>query len=154
VHAALLAAGGAQVHDDGPARYAPALGLRWAVPGDDPAVRTNWIKAYPCCLQTHTAIEAALIARPIEMPVTLTVHPIARAAAAVDLPATGLEAKFSLPYLVAFALERGAPGVDDFADVAPVRSSRVAVAVDATLGEQEAVLRSGDEEVARVEYAL
>jgi 2-methylcitrate dehydratase PrpD len=117
-------------------------------------VRRNWIKAYPCCLQTHTSIEAALIARPIERPVTLTVHPLARAAAAVDLPQNGLEAKFSLPYLVAFALERGAPNVDDFAAVAPVRSSRIAVAVDANLGEQEAVLHAGDAEVARVEVAL
>ena len=154
VQAALLAAGGARVPEDALPRFAAPLGARWATPGAEPAVRRNWIKAYPCCLQTHTAIEAALIARPIERPVTLTVHPIARAAAAVDLPQNGLEAKFSLPYLVAFALERGAPKVDDFAAVAPVRSSRIAVAVDANLGEQEAVLHAGDAEVARVAFAL
>ena len=154
VQAAMLAAGGARVPEDALKRYADALGARWATPGAEPAVRRNWIKAYPCCLQTHTAIEAALIARPIESPVTLTVHPLARAAAAVDLPQDGLEAKFSLPYLVAFVLERGAPGVDDFTEVAPVRSSRVAVAVDPNLGEQEAVLRAGEAEVARVEVAL
>jgi 2-methylcitrate dehydratase PrpD len=154
VHAAMLAAGGARVPEGAAQRFAAALGARWATPEGDPAVRGNWIKAYPCCLQTHTAIEAALIARPIESPVMLTVHPLARAAAAVDLPENGLEAKFSLPYLIAFALERGAPGVDDFAEVAPVRSTRIAVAVDATLCEQEAVLRAGGEEVARVTAAL
>ena len=135
VHAALLAAGGAR-------------------PGGERAIDSNWIKAYPCCLQTHTAIEAALRARPLDGPVELAVHPLARAAATVDVPEDGLQAKFSLPYLVAFALERGAPGVDDFAGVAEVDLARVTVAVDPSLGEQEAVLSAGGEEVARVTAAL
>jgi 2-methylcitrate dehydratase PrpD len=152
VHAALLAAGGARAHP--PERYAAAHGVPWARPGGERAIDANWIKAYPCCLQTHTAIEAAVRARPLDGPVELTVHPLARAAAAVDVPEDGLQAKFSLPYLVAFALERGAPGVDDFADVAEVNLARVTVAVDPALGEQEAVLSAGGEEVARVTAAL
>jgi 2-methylcitrate dehydratase PrpD len=152
VHAAMLAAGGARPHS--PERYAAALGAAWAVPGGEPAIATNWIKAYPCCLQTHTAIEAALQARPLDAAVTVRVHPLARAAAAVDEPDDGLQAKFSIPYLVAFALERGAPGVDDFAEVEPLPIGRVAVEVDDALGEQEAVLLSRGEEVARVTAAL
>ncbi|MFL5838306.1 MAG: MmgE/PrpD family protein [Solirubrobacteraceae bacterium] len=152
VQAALLAAGGARPHP--PERYAPALGVTWARPGGERAIDSNWIKAYPCCLQTHTAIEAALRARPRDGRVELTVHPLARAAAAVDVPEDGLQAKFSLPYLVAFALERGAPGVDDFAGVGEVDLARVTVAVDPGLGEQEAVLSAGGEEVARVTFAL
>ena len=154
VHAALLAAGGARPHRDGVTRYAHALGATWAAAGSEPAVRDNWIKAYPCCLQTHTAIEAALSARPLDGAVTVAVHPLARAAAPVDAPQDGLQAKFSLRYLVAFALEHGAPGVEDFAAVAPVDTGGVTVAVDAGLGEQEAVLRDGDQEVARVAAAL
>jgi 2-methylcitrate dehydratase PrpD len=152
VHAALLAAGGARAHP--PDRYAAALGVTWARPGGERAIEANWVKAYPCCLQTHTAIEAALRARPLDGPVELAVHPHARAAAAVDVPADGLQAKFSLPYLVAFALERGAPGVDDFAGVAEVDLARVTLAIDPALGEQEAVLSAGGEELARVTAAL
>ena len=152
VHAALLAAGGARAHP--PERYAPAVGLTWARPGDERAIDGNWIKAYPCCLQTHTAIEAALSAPPLEGPVELAVHPLARAAASVDVPEDGLQAKFSLPYLVAFALERGAPSVDDFAELADVDLARVTVALDPALGEQEAVLSAGGEDVARVIAAL
>jgi 2-methylcitrate dehydratase PrpD len=152
VQAALLAAGGARAHP--PERYARALGVTWGRPGGERAIHSNWIKAYPCCLQTHTAIEAALRARPRGGPVELAVHPLACAAAAVDVPEDGLQAKFSLPYLVAFALERGAPGVDDFAEVAEVELARVTVSVDPALGEQEAVLSAGGEEVARVRAAL
>ena len=152
VHAALLAAGGARPHP--PERYAAALGATWTRPAGERAIEANWIKAYPCCLQTHTAIEAALRARPLDGAVELAVHPLARAAAAVDVPEDGLQAKFSLPYLVAFALERGAPGVDEFAGVAAVDLARVTVTVDPGLGEQEAVLSAGGEQVARVTAAL
>jgi 2-methylcitrate dehydratase PrpD len=158
VQAAQLAGAGARVHADALERYAEALGAAWAQPATELAVRTNWIKAYPCCLQTHTAIEAALQARPVDGPVTVVVHPLARQAAAVEDPHDGLQAKFSLPYLVAFALLKGAPGVDDFAAVDPearrVAAERVQVEVDATLGEQEAVLLAGGREVARVTAAL
>jgi 2-methylcitrate dehydratase PrpD len=158
VRAARMVASGARVHADAARRYAEALGARWPAGDAAPAIRTNWIKAYPCCLQTHTAIEAAVRAAPIEDAVTLSVHPIARRAAAVEDPQDGLQAKFSLPYLVAFALERGAPGVEDFAAADPairrLAAQRVRVAVDAALGEQEAVLAVAGEPVARVDAAL
>jgi 2-methylcitrate dehydratase PrpD len=157
VQAAMLAAGGARVPEDAASGYAEALGARWAQPSGDPAVRTNWVKAYPCCLQTHAAIEAALEVRPLEGTVTLAVHPLSKAAAPVDDPEDGLQAKFSLPYVVAFALERGAPGVEHFADADPdIRQAakRVGLELDDSLGEQEAVLRANGSEVARVAAAL
>ena len=49
----------------GEAGFEEAYGACWVEPGpnDPPAARENWIKAYPCCLQTHGAIEAADQAR-------------------------------------------------------------------------------------------
>ena len=41
-----------------------------------------------------------------------------------DRPATGLEAKFSMPFCAAAAVVFGAPGVDTF-DVSHIRDSRV-----------------------------
>jgi 2-methylcitrate dehydratase PrpD len=157
VQAAMLAAGGARIPPDAAERYADTLGAEWAEPEGEPAVRTNWVKAYPCCLQTHTAIEAALAVRPHDGRLTLVVHPLARAAASVDDPDDGLQAKFSLPYLVAFALERGAPGLDDFADpdaAVRERAKGVEVELDDALGEQESILRAEGDELARVGAAL
>ncbi|MFN8160523.1 MAG: MmgE/PrpD family protein [Solirubrobacterales bacterium] len=128
---------------------------------DRPAVAGNWIKAYPCCLQTHGAIEAAVAAgesgvsksqagaRGIEV----LVHPLSLQAAPVRRPRDGLEAKFSIPYLTAFALLAGAPGREDFADLdagALDLAESVAVHADGSLGESEAVLALGGEEVSRV----
>ena len=61
VAAAQLAAAGASVPRDRIATaWRDAYGGEWAEPGDGPrAVERNWIKAWPCCLQTHGAIECA-----------------------------------------------------------------------------------------------
>ena len=61
VAAAQLAAAGASVPRDRVATaWRDAYGGEWAEPGDGPrAVERNWIKAWPCCLQTHGAIECA-----------------------------------------------------------------------------------------------
>jgi 2-methylcitrate dehydratase PrpD len=70
---------------------------------------------------------------------------------------TGLEAKFSIPYLVAFTLLRGAPRVESFASVDPearALAARIAVVTDPALAESEAVLTAAGEEVARVFAAL
>jgi 2-methylcitrate dehydratase PrpD len=74
------------------------------------------------------------------------VHPVARAAAAHDDPADGLQAKFSIPYLAAFAVLHGRPAVSDFAGVDPaVRdlARRVTVRTDAALGEMAARVETG-----------
>ena len=49
------------------------------------------------------------------------VHPLSLQAAPIEAPADGLEAKFSIPYLTAYTLLHGAPGLDSFAAVEPRR---------------------------------
>jgi 2-methylcitrate dehydratase PrpD len=124
-----------------------------------PAIDENWIKAWPCCLQTHGAIEAADSVRaraPAEL--TAIVHPVSLQAAAVGPePADGLQAKFSIPYLTAYTLLHGPPGVDDFegVDAAAVERARsISVRTDRALLESEFVLSDGDQEIARVTAAL
>ncbi|PWU18330.1 MAG: hypothetical protein C5B48_14815, partial [Candidatus Rokuibacteriota bacterium] len=165
LQAARLAAGGAQAPLDeiagGPAGFGTAFGGQWAEPDGVPAITENWIKAYPCCLGTHAPIEAALSLRDTpaaRAPLTVVVHPVARQAAALDDVADGLQAKFSIPYLVAFALLRGAPRARDFGAVDPearaLARNAVAVTTDARLGEMEARLESGGATVAHIETAL
>jgi 2-methylcitrate dehydratase PrpD len=149
--AARLAEAGATVPDGvvgGPAGFEEVYGGVWATPeGAAPAVCDNWIKAYPCCLQTHSAIEAAVAARQegaeAAAGATVTVHPTSRRAAPLDAATTGLEAKFSIPYLVAFTLGRGAPGLGDFDGVdseAATAAGRIAVHTDDTVAESAAIL--------------
>jgi len=165
VGAARLASAGAQVSAavaDGPAGFPDAYGASVALRGPRPAIELNWIKAYPCCLQTHSAIEAGIEASAagVELalePVTVRVHPVSLQAAALDAVADGLEAKFSIPYLTAFAYLHGAPGVSDFDRVDPDAAALargITVVVDDSLQESEAVLLVGDEEVARIKAAL
>jgi 2-methylcitrate dehydratase PrpD len=160
VRAARLAAHGATARPEVERGWERAYGGRWVEPaaGAAPAVDENWIKAYPCCLQTHGAIEAALIARERGARAdTVTVHPVSLTAADIDDPADGLEARFSIPYLTAYALSRGAPTVASFAAADPaVRAAArgLTVRTDPALLESEAVLSSGGEEVARVEAAI
>jgi 2-methylcitrate dehydratase PrpD len=110
VHAARLAAAGAAV-DAGAiagagAGFAEAFGVATsaatldamieaadsaATEGD--AAAENWIKAYPCCLQTHAAIDAALALGAHPSPaseITVAVHPLSRQAAALDEVCDGL----------------------------------------------------------------
>ena len=37
-----------------PAGFESAFGVPWAERGGRPAIAENWIKAYPCCLATHS----------------------------------------------------------------------------------------------------
>ena len=124
VQAARLAAAGARVDAaaiaGGRAGFAQAFGV-----GDGRghldalleaggAIGENWIKAYPCCLQTHArdrrgARRSGRGARRSGARITVAVHPLSRQAAALDAVRDGLEAKFSIPYLTAYALLHGAP---------------------------------------------
>ena len=66
VQAARLARAGARVPLETAARgWEQATGGTFARPqeGQDRAIDENWIKAWPCCLQTHGAIEAAASVR-------------------------------------------------------------------------------------------
>jgi 2-methylcitrate dehydratase PrpD len=151
-HAAELAGGGAHVPDTtltGPASFEEVFGARWAEPEPArPAVSDNWLKRYPCCLQTHGVIEAAVAARDRGAQPTgrgrVTVHPISPAAAALGPDvSTGLEAKFSIPYCTALAIVRGHPRLADFdgvADDVRALARRIEVRTDATLLESEAHL--------------
>jgi 2-methylcitrate dehydratase PrpD len=124
--------------------FASAYGARVVLEGDGRAIEDNWIKAYPCCLQTHGAIEAALAARAAGDDLrgaTVVVHPVSRQAAAIDIPRSGLEAKFSIAYCAALAFLRGAPSVDSFAaldDEALALTATLRVETDPGLGTSEA----------------
>ena len=163
VRAARLAAAGATAGSRVVAGFESAYGARWVGvdPGGGSAIEENWVKAYPCCLQTHSAIEAAAAAgteAARDGAIVVAVHPISLYAASVHDPATGLEAKFSIPYLVAYALLHGPPTVTSFAGVdesaRKLAADRVSVRTDPALIESEAVLEIDGREVARVESAL
>ncbi|HEX8157921.1 MAG TPA: MmgE/PrpD family protein [Solirubrobacteraceae bacterium] len=159
VQAARLAASGAMVDAPavagGVAGFAEAFGVTTsgatlgamldAADGDD-AVAQNWIKAYPCCLQTHAVIDAALAAGAAPGPaaqIAVRVHPLSRQAAARNEVGDGLQAKFSIPYLAAYALLHGAPDLDSFAAVDPDAARlarRIAIHTDPRLGVTEAIL--------------
>jgi 2-methylcitrate dehydratase PrpD len=160
VHAARIAAGGAVITADvveHPAGFAAAFGPAVETDGA-PAVAQNWIKPWPCCLMSHSAVQAALEARAAlaasGAPIEVVVHPVARRAAAYDDVADGLQAKFSIPYLVAFVVLHGEPRPESFDGVDPSARSlaraRVRVTTDGSLGQAEAVVGVGGDEVARV----
>lgn len=162
VQAAQLAARGASVGSNIRRGFETVYGGRWADPDDALAIEENWIKAFPCCLQTHSSIEAAermgkLADR--ESGGSIVVHPRSRQAAPLDDVTTGLEAKFSIPYTVAFTLLYGAPSVEDFEGVdesARELAAGMKVELDDHLGESEAVLTcrvAQKEVVTRVEAA-
>ena len=162
VQAALAAAAGAKVpFERAAAGFESSLGVR---PPDDSgdtghAIDDNWIKPWPCCLQSHGAIEAAMRASAEGLAangqVTVVVHPVSLQAASYDRVSDGLQAKFSIPYLTAFTLLHGPPGVEDFGeldDEARSLAERVEVRADPGLLESEALLLLGGGEV-RVEAA-
>src|SRR4051794_41628161 len=159
VTAARLAAHGATAsHARVAAAWRDAYGGEWAEPDPAaPALDENWIKAWPCCLQTHGAIEcAAALGEVPEGPLTVLAHPVSRQAASYDDVETPLQAKFSIPYTTAYTLLHGGPRVDAFDGIdadARELASRIEVRTDRALGESEFALLTGDEELARVDAA-
>jgi 2-methylcitrate dehydratase PrpD len=159
VAAARLAAAGATVPlDRVTAAWREAYGGDWAEPGDGRlAIDRNWIKAWPCCLQTHGAIECAeRVGAVPDGEIVVLAHPVSRQAAGYDDVETPLQAKFSIPYTTAHTLLHGGPRVDAFAAVdGAVRelASKIEVQTDSALGESEFALLAGGEELARVDAA-
>lgn len=150
VQAAVFASNGATTSDAVREGYESAYGARWAEPDpDDPAIEENWIKAFPCCLQTHAPIEAAIRASASRRAdavgsITVVVHPRSRQAAPLDDVSTGLEAKFSIPYTTAFGWLYGPPGARAFVGVdeaARTLAARIRVELDDHLPESSAVLK-------------
>jgi 2-methylcitrate dehydratase PrpD len=169
VAAARLAAAGAVVDVEpiarGAAGFEAAFGARFEEPGEHHAIEENWIKAYPCCLQTHSAIEAAIAARDAGAlgrggagpAIEVTVAPVSLQAAAVKEPSDGLEAKFSIPYLTAFALLHGAPrtaSFDGIDETARDLAKSVKVTSDPDLPDSEARLGVDGTPLARIGAAL
>jgi 2-methylcitrate dehydratase PrpD len=81
------------------------------------------VKRYPCCYATHRAADGVLdLVRAHELRaadvagVDVVVPPGGLAAVTRDRPRTGLEGKFSLPYVVAAAILDGRVGLDTFTD--------------------------------------
>jgi len=168
VTGARLAAAGAVASTEverGEGGFEQAYGARWVELGDraaNPAVHENWIKAYPCCLQTHGAIEAGDQARlggvGTQADLVVTVHPVCLHAASLGPDvADGLQAKFSISYLTAYTVLHGPPTVESFTSVdgdARRLAERVRVRTDAALLESEAVLEAGGVRVGHVHAAL
>jgi len=157
VAAARLAKAGATVPADPiAAAWEETYGGGWSTTPQD-AVARNWIKAWPCCLQTHGAIECAeRVGAPPDGPITVLAHPVSRQAASYDAVETPLQAKFSIPYTTAFTLLHRGPRVDDFAALdarAQELAERITVRTDDALQESEFALLAGDEELARVDAA-
>jgi 2-methylcitrate dehydratase PrpD len=154
VEAAQLAAAGATVALDRAASgFARAFGGSLPGDGGEPAIRRNWIKPWPCCLGTHSTIEAVSGLRGRsgsgEWTLIVTVHPLERKAAMIGDPATGLGAKFSIPYLAEYTWLYGPPGLGAFAgvdeDARALARDRVTVVTDDALGEWEARVSIGDD---------
>jgi 2-methylcitrate dehydratase PrpD len=160
VHAARIAASGVTITADvmgHPAGFAAAFGA--VREGDGAvAVEQNWIKPWPCCLMSHSAVQAASEARePLagsRAAIEVAVHPVARRAAAYDDVADGLQAKFSIPYLVAYVVLHGEPEPDSFAGVdagaRALAAERVRLTTDESLRQAEAVVALDGDVVARV----
>ena len=160
VRAARLAQAGAAVPLGDAARgFADTTGGSYAEPSAErAAVEDNWIKAWPCCLQTHGAIEAAAGVRDgAPAALTVTVHPVSLQAASVGPePADGLRAKFSIPYLTAWTLVHGPPTVESFDGVDPQvvkRARDIGVRARDDQLPSEFALHDGEREIARVKAA-
>ncbi len=86
------------------------------------------VKKYPCCFQTHRAADGVLdlVAehrlRPEDVEgITVTVPTGGRQALIYDRPETGLQGKFSMPYVIAAAILDRRLGFDSFTDAAVAR---------------------------------
>lgn len=96
----------------------PDLGERWSLLEDGVDV-----KKYPCCYYTHAAIYAAalLVDEHGLDPATVDDVVVTASQAATDAlhhddPSTGLQAKFSMPYVIARAIVDGELGLEAFED--------------------------------------
>jgi 2-methylcitrate dehydratase PrpD len=123
------------------AEFAVDLDSRWEI------VDTGiTVKLYPSCAGTHPALDALLDLRRCERfgagdveSIVVGVDAIVPTILIYDRPATGLEAKFSMPFCAAAAIVDGRVGIDSFeaaklADPAiAAMQSRVTMQVDPTL---------------------
>lgn len=134
----------------GNADLAPALDAL----GHRYEILQNSFKPYAACLLTHATIDAGRAVRERWKPaveevvaVECRVYPLTVKVAAIPLPRTGLEGKFSLPYCAALGLLAGDGGEQRFSDTAvrdpelQALACKVRVVADPALAEAEAVMR-------------
>ncbi len=109
---------------NGEGTYHPAALLdRWAAPLDlvDPGIA---FKRHPCCGSTHPAVDAMLVLRerglrpPDATLIECWTHPRRLRHTNRPNPTSGLDAKFSVQYVLARALMHGAVRLDHFTDTA------------------------------------
>ena len=117
------------------------LGARWEI-----ADTGITVKLYPSCAGTHPTLDAlldlmhrhAFTAAEVDA-IEVGVDPIVPTILIYDRPASGLEAKFSMPFCAAAAIVRGQIGIDTFdaatlADPAVTAlQQRVTMAIDPSL---------------------
>ena len=158
VLAALLARGGMTASEaalDGPQGFLRAMDSEGTALGDAIAdLGARWelldtgvtVKLYPSCAGTHPSLDAILDLRRREgfsaddvERIDVDVDSIVPTILIYERPATGLEAKFSLPFCLAAAVVFGRVGIDTF-DAASLANaqvtslmSRVSMRVDASL---------------------
>jgi 2-methylcitrate dehydratase PrpD len=102
------------------------LGSRWEI--IDTGIT---VKLYPSCAATHPPLDALLalvqrhqISEPDIVAIDVEVDSMTPRLLIHERPATGLEAKFSMPFCAAAAVVFGAPGVDTF-DATHIKDGRV-----------------------------
>jgi 2-methylcitrate dehydratase PrpD len=125
-----------------PEAVAPALGRPY-----DLASAGLSVKKYPCCFATHRAADAVLELRaengltdPEQVEAVLVTVPVGGVSPLIyDRPATGLEAKFSMQYVLAAALLDGRVGLDAFEDDAVRRPEAKALLPRVTVHEEPAI---------------
>ncbi len=105
------------------------------------------VKKYPCCFETHRAADGVLHLveehgiRPEDVEaVTVTVPADGRQALIHDRPQTGLQGKFSMPYVMAAAILDRRLGFDSFTDAAVRRPEAQALLRKVTTVEDPAML--------------
>jgi 2-methylcitrate dehydratase PrpD len=125
-----------------PEAVAPALGRPYDLVGTGLSV-----KKYPCCFATHRAADAVLDLRaehglgdPDAVEAVRVTVPVGGVAPLIyDRPATGLEAKFSMQYVLAAALLDGRVGLDAFEDAAVRRPEAQALLARVTVHEDPGI---------------
>lgn len=125
-----------------PEAVAPSLGRPYDLAGAGLSV-----KKYPCCFATHRAADAVLDLRaahgltdPEQVEAVRVTVPVGGVSPLIhDRPATGLEAKFSMQYVLAAALLDGRVGLDAFEDAAVRRPEARALLPRVTVHEDPGI---------------
>jgi 2-methylcitrate dehydratase PrpD len=130
--------------------------VQWETQEPTNAILDSTIKLFPCCLETHSALQACLRLRErgltavsVEI-LIVRVRPEIIALVGNHEPETGMEAKFSLPHCISLAMTRGRVVIDDFVESPRARPEimdlrgRVKLIPDTSLEYTEAIVEIRD----------